>query len=216
MLRVARLELRAIATIAFFLFSITLGERIAQGAQTGTMTAPSARAIPVRPYSLQEARLRADSEARNEAQQPAGTRVFYVDDYYITYGPNKADSANVPIETVFSRGRNGTLYATQPDTGYVMTFPADATIQRENNVSEMFIAPGENVSPELRRLVSLGGARFVKVLGGSAGLPEPTDQCQVGSFLGPVPGCSPTKRWGGGGTGSVSPSSPQYLTALSK
>ena len=58
MLRVARLELRAIATIAFFLFSITLGERIAQGAQTGTMTAPSARAIPVRPYSLQEARFK--------------------------------------------------------------------------------------------------------------------------------------------------------------
>ena len=104
-----------------------------------------------------------------------------MDDYYITYGPNKADSANVPIETVFSRGRNGTLYATQPDTGYVMTFPADATIQRENNVSEMFIAPGENVSPELRRLVSLGGARFVKVLGGSAGLPEPTERASVRS-----------------------------------
>ena len=179
----------------------------------------SAESIPIRVYSVSELKANAEAKQRAEQAEPAGTRVYYYDYYQITYGPNSAlvtndgpNSALVTIDTTFRRDRNGVLYATDIQSGVTTSFPRGAKIQRENNLGEKFLRPGESLDPSFQRLILLGGSRFVKVLGGSSQAAAPIGTCpEDGRWIGD--GCN-QKIWTGGGAGSVDPHTPQYLTAL--
>lgn len=197
---------RAVATLGFFFGSVLFSSALAHSAET----------IPLHAYSAVESQINIQGKQTAEQSQPRGTRVYYYDYYSITYGPNGANSALVLTDTTFHRDHNGVLYATDIASGVTSKFPPGAKIERENNLGEIFVRPGEVPNDVLRRLLSVGGARFVKILTGSPQA-EVAPLCPQGMVLGPDQKCGPPPpRWTGGGPGTINGLLPHLiLTALS-
>lgn len=198
---------RLLATLGFFFVSALLSVGLAYGATPIPVPATN-------PATAATARMITRYYQQLERQYPKGSRVFGVDQYVILDGN---DSLTAFIDTSFHRDRAGALYVTDIGSGYTWNFSRHATITRYNNNIEMILRPGAT-DPEVERLIKLGGARLIKVLGGSsqAQAATPDTTCPLVGGWSSDPLCGGRKQWTGGGPGRIDgPQPPDILTAIS-
>ena len=193
-----------LATLRFFFFVASFCSGTAYGATHTAVNASAAIA------AAQQGAMRYYRQL--EQQSPKGSRVYGVDQFVILDGN---DSLIVFVDTSFHRDRTGALYATNIDSGHTWKFSPYATVTRSNNSVEMIERPGET-DPVIQRLIQLGGARIIRVVG-SLSVTEPVQpDCPLYDFpSGRALKCGPPPpRWVGGGPGTIY-GAPIILTAIS-
>ncbi len=186
---------RVLTTLGFFFIGALFSFGVADGA-TPMPLGPNAATAAARQGVMRYYQ-------QLERQSPMGSRVYAIDRYVIVDGN---DSLTQYVDTTFRRDRAGRLYVTNMESGYTWgPFSSRATVERFNNIEEIIVPPGKS-DPVVKRLIKLGGARLIKVVGSSspAHAKSADDTCTLVGFLQPNPLCiSPQKQWGGGGQGQI-------------